>query len=127
MASSGYGVETTVESIWSTTWDTAQFDFINILIGTEFNFYITGDAATDITSTKVTEMLKAQTHRLFARWAALISSSKPTDPWSFIGALLSELNFKREFRDVIKTSQDILYGNMELVTSNLPDANTRTY
>ena len=121
MASAGYGTETTVESIWSANWDTAQFDHINKLIGTEFNFYITQDGGTDITDTKVTTMLAAQTHKLFARWNALIKSSAVVNPWDFINILISEMDFEREFKSVIEGAKTILGENkMEITTSKLP-------
>jgi len=53
-------------------------------------------------------MLAAQTHKLFARWNALIKSSAVTNPWDFINILLSEMDFEREFRSVITKSKKIL-------------------
>jgi hypothetical protein len=121
VASAGYGTETTVESIWSANWDTTQFDHINKLIGTEFNFYITQDGGTDIIDTKVTTMLAAQTHKLFARWNALIKSSAVVNPWDFINILISEMDFKREFNDVIEAAKIILgESKIEMVTRRLP-------
>ena len=120
MASSGYGVETTVESIWSKAWDTTQFDFVNVTIGTEFNFYITGDGNTDITNTKVTSMLKETTHKLFGYWNALIKTNNVHDPWGWIQIWLAEADFSVRYRNLIKNAQDILYPSIEMVTRTLP-------
>lgn len=84
MVSSGYGTEATVESIWAVAWDTTQFGNINVVIGTMFNFWITGDGGTDITETKITTMLAAETHILFAYWNAMVKESAITNPWEFI-------------------------------------------
>lgn len=120
MASAGYGVEATVESIWAAVWNTTQFDFINVLIGTEFNFWITGDGDTDITDAKVTGMLKQTTHKLFGYWNALIKSSAVTNPWDWVHMWLSEIDFSIHYKNLIRTARDILYGRMEMVSRNLP-------
>jgi len=70
------------------------------------------DGATDITDAAVTSMLAAQTHKLFGRWDALIKSSAVTNPWDFINILLSEMDFAREFRSVIRKARKILGQNI---------------
>lgn len=120
MASAGYAVETTVESVWSHTWDTTQFDFVNVIIGTEFNFYITGDGDTDVTDSKVTGMLKQTSHKLFGYWNALIKTNDVVNPWDWIQIWLAEEDFSVRYRNLIKNAQDILYGSMEMVTRTLP-------
>jgi len=57
-------------------------------------------------------MLAAQTSKLFARWNALIKSSAVTNPWDFINILLSEMDFAREFRSVIRKARKILGQNI---------------
>ena len=84
MAAAGYGTKATVESIWSSIWDTTQFNHINKLIGTKFNFYITGDGGTDITDSEITTMLESETHELFAFWNAKIKTSAVDRPWDWI-------------------------------------------
>ncbi len=131
MASAGYGIELTVEGIWDKLWDTDQFGFINILLGTQFNFWITNDGATDITNTKIKPMLEAETNILFAYWRAIVKIETVTAPWEFINVWIRDNlqgdKFFYFYQRLIKTCQDILYGSMEMVTRNLPSANTRTY
>lgn len=106
MAAAGYGVEVTVESIWSTTWDTTRFNFINVLIGTQFNFWITDDSETDITDAKVTEMLKQETHALFAFWNAITKIESTNNPWDFISVWINDHlsgdDFYRRYRLLIE-------------------------
>lgn len=112
MASLGYGVETTVESIWSTFWDTTKFNFINVLIGTQFNFWITDDAGTDITDTEVKEILKQETHALFAFWNAITKIESTSNPWEFISVWMNDYlsgdDFYRRYRLLIEKCARIL-------------------
>ena len=122
MASSGYGVEATVEGIWNTLWVTAQFDFINALIGTQFNFWITDDGGTDVTDTKVKEILKAETHVLFAFWNAIIKIEGVNNPWNFISVWINDHlsgdDFYRRYKLLIEKCARILSQteSVELVT-----------
>lgn len=109
MAAAGYGDELTVESVWSTEWSTTQFNFVNVIIGTEFNFYITGDGNTDITDTKVTSMLKQTTHKLFGYWSAIIKTNDVGDPWAWVRNWLDEVDFSVRYKNLIKMAQRILY------------------
>ena len=129
MVSSGYGTEATVESIWSTLWDTTQFGHINVIIGTKFNYYITDDGATDITNTAVTTMLAAETNELFALWNSMIKESAVTNPWDFIRLWmdqhLSGDKFYRRYSILIKKAQQILgETTIELVRKTLPSSAT---
>ena len=100
-------------------------------MGTEFNFWITEDGATDITNTAITTMLAAQVHKLFAYWNAIIKIETVSNPWDFIMVWINDNimgdNFYYKFEKLIKKAQDILYGRFEMVTRNLPSANNRTY
>jgi hypothetical protein len=131
MASSGYGTETTVESIWSSTWDTTQFDHINKMLGSMFNFWITDDTATDITDTQVVGMLAAETHILFGMWNAIIKMSAVTNPWDFIRVWmydnLAGNKFYEFYSILIKKCQEILYGRISMTTKNLASYSSKTY
>lgn len=112
MVSSGYGVETTVESIWTVAWDTTKFDHWNALIGTKFNAAITQAAGTDIANTDVIEELRAETHLIFAEVDAMAKISTMVNPWDFMNQYASlhllGNNFKMRFSDVIKRCQKLL-------------------
>ena len=121
MAAAGYGVELTVESIWATGWDTTQFGYINVIIGTEFNFYITGDGDTDIVDTKVTGMLKETTHKLFGYWNAMVKSSAVVNPWNWVHVWLNEIDFAERYKNLITKAKNILgESKIEMVTRRLP-------
>jgi hypothetical protein len=112
MASAGYGTETTVESMWSTTWDTTIFDHWNKLIGNLFNAEIMGTAATDTTNTDVKAELAAQTHLIFAEVQAQAKISAVTNPWDFLPTYaamnLVGNNFKRKFSVTIDRCAKLL-------------------
>jgi hypothetical protein len=131
VVSSGYGVEATVESIWDTEWVTARFDFINIALGTRFNFWITGNAATDITDTKVVKLLEVESNDMFAYWAALAKVEKTVNPWDFIQIWMKENfmgdGFLNYFRELILECRKILdQDKWELVSKSLPSDGTET-
>lgn len=109
MTVAGYGNEETVESVWSTPWSTTQFNHVNVIIGTEFNFYITGDGNTDITDTRVTSMLKQTTHKLFGYWNATIKTNRVTKPWNWIQIWLAEADFSVRYENLIKIARNVLY------------------
>lgn len=122
MASSGYGVEATVESIWSQTWETTQFTNINVMIGTFFNAWIQGAALadTDITDTGVAELLKQATHMIFSYLNSLITANEVSDPWSYAATWINnELGgdkFYWKYRKLIELCQNALYGRIEIVS-----------
>ena len=127
MVSSGYGDEGTVESIWATEWDTTQFDNINVVLGTQFNFWITEDGDTDIVDSAITSMLKQETHILFAFWKGMIKISAVTNPWDFINVWINDHlsgdDFFRRYETLIGKCKTIL-GNkkMEITSSHLPSS-----
>jgi len=130
MAAAGYGTETTWESIFdvpAAKVDATRFGHMNVHIGRKFNFYITGDSETDITVTTITGMLAAETHELIHELYLEAKSSAVTNPWDFMAMKLNKIPFYRRYYQLMKRAQDILYGNMEIVKCDLPDANTRTY
>jgi len=100
---------------------------MNVHIGTQFNFWITGDSATDIADTKVTHMLAAITHQLIFELYMNARSSKLFSRWDVALSDMGRINFKYRYKDLIKECQDILYGSFEMVTRDLPDASDRSY
>lgn len=120
MTSEGYGTKATVQSVWKATWDAAQFNLINTIIGTQFNFWITGDAATDITDTEITEILKQETHILFGYWSALVKSSGYDRPWDFIMVWIRENlsgdQFRNQYYNLIKKCREIISGNIRVIS-----------
>ena len=132
MAVAGYGVEATVESIWDHAWATARFDFINIAIGTRFNFWITGIAQTDITDTSVAALLAVETNDMFSYWNALAKIEKTTQPWDFISLWFQNHfqgdGFRNYFRDTIKKCQELLgHDAWEMSNTTLPSASNKTW
>ncbi|BDI54969.1 MAG: hypothetical protein QIT40_gp11 [Lokiarchaeia virus VerdaV4] len=109
-----------MQSTWAATWDTTQFNHINITIGTQFNFWITDDSATDITDTAIIDMLKQETHILFGYWNAIIKSSAVEKPWDFIMVWLSENlsgdQFYKQYFKLIKKCREILSGNIRVLS-----------
>lgn len=78
--------EEDTESIWSTALDTGQFDNINVRIGELLNFYLTGDATTDITNTGVLPVLEQISEEFLIQ---LIEAAKVTGvviPYIWISA-----------------------------------------
>lgn len=125
MTSSGYGVEATVESIWNTAWATARFDFINIALGGRFNFWITGDAGTDITNVLITDLLEVESNDLFAYWNAIAKVEKTVNPWDFIQIWMANNlmgdGFLTYFEKTIEKCKNIIgEGGIEMVKVNLP-------
>lgn len=91
MAASGYMTEEDTELIWSTSISTAQFDKINVRIGELLNFWITGDAATDITNTAVLPIVE---HLSEETLIELLGASKVTGiviPYDWITANVSKI------------------------------------
>lgn len=86
MASSGYiAEETDFESIWGATIATARFDLINVRLGEILNYLLTGDAATDITDTKVLPILKQLSEEALMNILQAAKSNKFNDVWQFMG------------------------------------------
>ena len=58
MAASNYMTEADTESIWDTTLDTTRFGKIGVRIAEILNFWINGDATSQVTDTGVTPILE---------------------------------------------------------------------
>jgi len=128
MAAAGYMTEVDTESIWDVALDTTRFGKINVRMGEMLNFWITGDAATDITDTKVLPILEQLSEEALMRLIAAAKEGKFNDPWDFVRANVSSIMSQViiENSAILKRVQNTLYGRMEIVTREL-DHTTRTY
>lgn len=84
MAASGYMTEADFESIWGATIETARFVLINVRLGEILNYLLTGDAATDITDTKVLPILEQLSEEALMNILQGSKSNKFNDVWQFI-------------------------------------------
>jgi hypothetical protein len=84
MAAAGYMTEVDTESIWDTTLDTTRFGKINVRLGEVLNFWVTGDAATDVTDTKVLPILEQLSEEALIKLIAAAKITAPNNPWDFI-------------------------------------------
>jgi hypothetical protein len=122
MAAAGYMTEVDVESIWDTALDTTRFGKINVRMGEFLNFYITGDASTDIADATVLPMLEHISEEALVRLMMAAKANAVTDPWLFIQANVSSV-IKQVMEDneaLLKMIKDKLYNRVELVTRELP-------
>lgn len=128
MAAAGYMTEVDTESIWNVALDTTRFGKINVRMGEMLNFWITGDAATDITDTKVLPILEQLSEEALMRLMAAAKEGKFNDPWTFVQAnvssIMSQVIIENAF--ILKRVQNTLYGRIEIVSRDL-DFTTRTY
>ena len=127
MAAAGYMTELDTESIWSTSLTTARFDNINVRIGELLNFEITGDAATDITDTKVLPILEHISEEVLFE---IIVSSKGVGeavPWHVAAASITSV-FNRMlgnyWRTIRKIKKVLGQEKAELVRRTLPSSTT---
>lgn len=123
MATAGYGVEATWESIFNvpaTEVDATRFGHLNVHIGRKFNFYILGDSETDTADTKLTGILAAETHQLIFELYLSAKASVTNNPWDFMVMELGKIDFYERFKNLIKQARTIGDGNIELVSRTLP-------
>lgn len=84
-------------------------------IGEQFNFYITGDAGTDITDTRVTGMLASQTHNLIFE-LFLTSKAGKFHSWDNIFLQLLQIDFVARYFNLIKQARIILSENVRVIS-----------
>ncbi len=119
IAASGYMTETDTESIWDTTLDSTRFGKINVRIGEILNFWITGDASTDITDTEVTPILEQLSEEALTE---LIAASKVTGvviPTAWLAANVASITMNVINRNysILKRVQEVLYDkHIEIVS-----------
>ena len=120
MAASGYMTEADTESIWSATLDTTRFGKINVRIGEVLNFYLTGDATTDITNTTVLPILEQLSEEALFELIKVAKITKVNLPMEWISAnvvyittrILSKNRMILErVMDKLETHHHIRYSN----------------
>lgn len=122
MAATNYMTEADTESIWSMTIETAQFGKIGVRMAEILNFYINGDATTNVTDTKVTPILEQLSEEGLVRLLAAAKVNAVVNPWDFIWSnvmsVMSQLI--RENEIVIERAREILTKSYHLTeTSDL--------
>jgi hypothetical protein len=110
------------QSIWDTTLDATRFGDIGVRIAEILNFWVSGDASTNIADTTVTPILEQISEEGLIRLIAAAKESAVTNPWDFVQAnvssVMSQLLQENEF--ILKRISTKLYGGMELVSRSLP-------
>lgn len=122
MASSGYMTEVTTEGIWGASLTTAQFDLINVRLGSILNFTVRADkdAQTDVTDTKVLPMLEQASEEGLFDLLQAAKTDKFSDVWQFVSSksiwVMSRLLFQN--RNIIKEIKEVLKAKLHLKYSN---------
>ena len=127
MVSSGYMTEITFEGIWDAKIATAQFDLINIRLGSILNYLVTRDAATDVTNTAVKPILEHLSEEALMNLIQGSKSNKFVDVWQFIqtDAVRIMSRILAQNQEVVKMIRsDLGYYKMELTSSRLPSSST---
>ena len=125
MAASGYMTELDTESIWDTTFVTARFDKINIRIAEQLNFWVTDNAANQVTNTAVTPILEQLSEEILLELIQASKSYAVEKPWDFIQANVARISSKiLENYDIILKKISKILGNtgIELTVSHLPSS-----
>ena len=122
MAASGYMTEGDVESIWDLgDFNSTRFDFINVRIGEILNFLVHGDATTDITATTVKPILEQISDEIFIELTHASKGSKFNNPWDFILANVSKIDWRFYDNYLLKKVREKLgHTRIEMVTRRLP-------
>ena len=122
MAAVNYMTEVDTESIWDTSLDTTRFGKIGVRMAEILNFWISGDATTNIADTKVTPILEQISEEALVRLIAAAKESAVTNPWDFIQANVVSVMSKviEDNEPILKRINNALYGGMELVSRTLP-------
>ena len=122
MAASNYITsETDMESIWDTLWETARFALVGVRIAEMLNFLINGDATSQITDTACTPILKQISEEILLELAAKAKGSDVINPWDFIQANLSKIDWRYYDTYLLKKVREKLgHSKIEMVTVRLP-------
>ena len=129
MASSGYMTELTTEGIWGVELTTAQFDLINVRLGSILNFTVRADkdAQTDVTDTKVLPMLEQASEEALFDLLQAAKTDKFNDVWQFVNAksiwVMSRLLFQNrriiaEIKEVLEAKVHLKYSGRLRLTSH---------
>lgn len=122
MAAAGYMDEIDVESIWKSDWDTVRFDLINVRIAEMLNFLVNGDATSQVTSTAVKPILEQISEEILLDLNMASKGSKFKNPWDFILANVSKIDWKYYDTYLLKKVREKLDSGstIEVVTRRLP-------
>ena len=121
MAAVGYMTEGTVESIWSTKWDTTRFNHVNLRFAKILNFLVNGDATSQVINTAVTPILEEVSEEILLDLEMAAKATGVSNPWNFIMANVSKIDWK--FYDgflLQKVRQKLGHTKIEMVTRTLP-------
>lgn len=121
--------EADAESMWDVLFESTRFAKANVRIGSLINFWITQAAGTDIVDADITPILAQLSEEILLDLYIAAKAHKLVDPWDFVQAHISSVTIShlKENRELLQMIRDKIYGTMELVERNLPDANDRTY
>jgi len=111
MVATNYMTEADTESIWSATLDTTQFGKIGVRLAEILNFYINGDATSNITNTGVTPILEQLSEEGLMRLLAAAKIDKMVNPWDFIQSKVVNI-----MRDLIQENWLIIERIREILT-----------
>lgn len=128
MVATNYMTEEDTESIWDTALDTTRFGKIGVRMAEILNFWVNGDATSQVTNTAVTPILEQLSEEALVRLIMAAKANKMNDPWLFIQANVSSVMIQviQDNREILKEIRNKVNGRMEIVTREL-DHTTRTY
>ena len=121
MVAANYMTELDVESIWAKDWDTTRFGKIGVRIAEILNFLVYKDATQQITDTGCTPVLEQISEEILLELAAKAKLAKAVNPWNFIQANLSKIDWR--FYDTYllqKVREKLGEEKIEMVTRRLP-------
>lgn len=122
MAFAGYMTEADTESIWDLgDFDTTRFGKINVRIGEILNILVYENATTAITSTAVLPMVEQISEEIFMDLKHASKGSKFNNPWDFIQANVTKLDWRYYDNYLLKKVRKILNRekSFEMVTRTL--------
>jgi len=95
MAFAGYMKETDTERIWNLgDFDVGRFSMINVRIGEVINFLVYGDATHEITDIAVKPIVEQISEEIFVDLVLAAKANKHEEPWDFIQANVSKMDWK---------------------------------
>ena len=115
--------EADTESIWDLgDFDTTRFGKMNVRIGEVLNFLVYGDATTAITSTAVLPIVEQISEEIFIDLKMAAKSKAGTNPWDFIQANVSKMDWRYYDGYLLKKVREKLDSSstIEVVTRRLP-------
>ena len=105
--------------------DDTRFGYWNVAIGEILNFEITGNGGTDITSTKVTGLLRQLSEEALLRALAASKISGVTNPWDFVSSRITRITnevITANWRTIKKIQKELAHNKIELVRKVLPSS-----